>query len=612
MKKWPRYNAQKEYIDSYIAWPKKFTKRMRPRNVSEETTSIASSVQRIPSNELSMKSNAADLYRHKPLLPPCDCRLKCYEKLCESTRQAVNTKYWAMGYESRRSFVKQSILQETPKRKSINIGELARKEKTVTRTYTIAQTIVCKVFFMHTLGYTADKFITVALKENNDSVLEETAVGKGNYDHKVSHGISGDDEAFMEFIITSKYHPGISHYRREHAPHRLYVDPSVRIFSIYETSKQECAKEQRRCFAMSTFMKKIHKMNISFAKLGQEECETCLAHKHHVCQDGVCDVCIAFNKHINKNYLARNAYKNDKELSEASYKNNGLASKILYFSTDLQKVRMIPDIPGSKLTCFMQRICGYNETFSPIGKSFGKSWACIWHQGVQGRNDEDITSAFVKFIQQHRDLEHLVLWMDNCTSQNKNWTLLSTLAKVMSAPTYSVSSLQTITLKYFEKGHSYMSADSFHHRVEKQSKIMKNLYDYDDYVECIRRVGNAILMEPADFRDWSKDISYGKVSKETRTILQSVSVIQFRKGDPCMYFKNNFEEKEFSKTDFLKKKTKETMSAVFSGEESHSGLIPKVCRIKGIDKDKKQGILMNLCPLMPANRRKFWENIVTK
>ena len=126
---------------------------------------------------------------------------------------------------------------------------------------------------------------------------------------------------------------------------------------------------------------------------------------------------------------------------------------------------MIPDIPGSKLTCFMQRICGYNETFSPIGKSCGKSWACIWHQGVQGRNDKDITSAFVKSIQQHRDLEHLVLWMDNCTSQNKNWTLLSTLAKVMSAPKYSVSSLQTITLKYFEKGHSYMSADSFHHRV---------------------------------------------------------------------------------------------------------------------------------------------------
>ena len=53
-----------------------------------------------------------------------------------------------------------------------------------------------------------------------------------------------------------------------------------------------------------------------------------------------------------------------------------------------------------------------------------------------------------------------------------------------------------------------------------------------------------------------------------------------------MYFKNNFEEKEFSKTDFLKKKkTKDTMCTVFSGEENYSDLIPKVYRIKGIGKD---------------------------
>ena len=64
---------------------------------------------------------------------------------------------------------------------------------------------------MHTPEYTVDKFITVALQEKNDNALEETAVGKGNYDHrhKVSYGILGDDEAFMEFIITSKYHPAL-------------------------------------------------------------------------------------------------------------------------------------------------------------------------------------------------------------------------------------------------------------------------------------------------------------------------------------------------------------------------------------------------------------------
>ena len=36
--------------------------------------------------------------------------------------------------------------------------------------------------------------------------------------------------------------------------------------------------------------------------------------------------------------------------------------------------------------------------------------------------------------------------------------------------------LEKITLKYFEVGHSFMSADSFHHRVEKAAKRMKNIY----------------------------------------------------------------------------------------------------------------------------------------
>ena len=37
-----------------------------------------------------------------------------------------------------------------------------------------------------------------------------------------------------------------------------------------------------------------------------------------------------------------------------------------------------------------------------------------------------------------------------------------------------------------------MSADSFHHRVEKEAKRMKNLYDYSDYITCISNVGYAI------------------------------------------------------------------------------------------------------------------------
>ena len=59
---------------------------------------------------------------------------------------------------------------------------------------------------------------------------------------------------------------------------------------------------------------------------------------------------------------------------------------------------MLPEIPGVKSAVFTGRICAYNDTFSPIGKGKGKSYAMLWHQGIAERNDEDIASTFHKFL----------------------------------------------------------------------------------------------------------------------------------------------------------------------------------------------------------------------
>ena len=74
--------------------------------------------------------------------------------------------------------------------------------------------------------------------------------------------------------------------------------------------------------------------------------------------------------------------------------------------------------------------CRYNETFSPLEKGNGyNSRALLWYQGMQNRNDEDITSAYLKLIneEEYHKRPKFVLWMDNCSSQNKHWTLFSVL-----------------------------------------------------------------------------------------------------------------------------------------------------------------------------------------
>ena len=168
-----------------------------------------------------------------------------------------------------------------------------------------------------------------------------------------------------------------------------------------------------------------------------------------------CDGCAKYAERVQSKIKSRQCYDQDKMLSEKS-----TDGETYFYSLDPQKVRMLPEIAGVKSAVFMQRICAYSESFSPIGKRKGKSIAMLWHQGVAGRNDEDIASCFEKFIlhKVDHDTKHQILWMDNCRPQNKNWTLYPALVAMVNN---SCTSLETITLKYFEAGHTYMSADSF-------------------------------------------------------------------------------------------------------------------------------------------------------
>jgi hypothetical protein len=164
------------------------------------------------------------------------------------------------------------------------------------------------------------------------------------------------------------------------------------------------------------------------------------------------------------------------------------------------------------------------------------------------------------------------------------------------------STPQDITLKYFEAGHTFMAADSFHARVEKQFRKKKNIFDFNDYVSCVREAGIAIELLPGDFFDWKNGLSQGKTSKESRPLLEEVSVVQFRVGEACMYFKRSFEE-DYKCADFLMKRFKDLVA------EKRFFTSQVVKERPTIDSARKQGIINKLCPFMPTDRKEFWYNL---
>ena len=106
-------------------------------------------------------------------------------------------------------------------------------------------------------------------------------------------------------------------------------------------------------------------MNISFATLGQEECDKCEEFRLHNPQhrsdslsDG-CDVCQNWNKHIQQATEARAQYRQDTDADSSN--------ESVVFSADLQKVVMLPCFNMFKSVLFARRIIAFNESFVPVG-----------------------------------------------------------------------------------------------------------------------------------------------------------------------------------------------------------------------------------------------------
>lgn len=73
----------------------------------------------------------------------------------------------------------------------------------------------------------------------------------------------------------NSYHPTVLHYRREHAPLRRYLPPELTLMDMYDDFKQKHPGISKR----DHYWKTLKSINIGFAKLGEEDCDTFVMHE---------------------------------------------------------------------------------------------------------------------------------------------------------------------------------------------------------------------------------------------------------------------------------------------------------------------------------------------
>ena len=539
-----------------------------------------------PPKKLRLSMRKRDLPEH-PVLPGCtvSCNRQCKD-INEEQRVSINKQYWNMTHNERAQW-RYDILKIVDCQRPI-IGE-SRRMNTVQYFLPSKEndTIpVCKTFFLTTLGY----------QSNNDQAIKQTlsvepgvlSVPKDGRGRHSSH--RKVDTTLIKKHIES-FNPAIPHYRREHAPYRRYLPSDLNISKMHKDYLEKHETEQ---VGRETYRKVVKQSNISFTPLGNEECEFCtssLLHRKELKHDDEiedCETCAQYRQHKREYSRAREEYSHDKTKSQNSDE--------VIVSADLMKVTVIPELPH-KVCIFTPREIVFTETFSPIGKGKRSNHlAIVWDEATSGRDAEEVTSCFWHFILNEKDAKSIIIYVDNCAAQNKNWLLFSSLLRIVNSEEVACDS---ITLKYLVAGHTFMSADADHAAIEKSLKKKKIIYDLDAFCGCVSDTGISLKrLEFSDFRKWTDDISRYQLQKlgDNRPYLKDICVFMVLRGSSDFHFKRTFDDSEFQTVNLLKSSVDQSLP-------------PMKTKPRGISKSKKVKLNSSLLSLIPSSRRDYWNNL---
>lgn len=382
-------------------------------------------------------------------------------------------------------------------------------------------------------------------------------------------------------------------------PKKKYLPSDITITAMYDDFNE---KHPNLCSYGLYRQIVSDDLNISFAQLGNEECESCERFQIHTSSNpqhtkenpsADCKLCSDFVQHRKKYTAARTVYDSHK----------GKSSDEHHLTTvDLQKVIMLPQIDMFKEVIFCPRLIAFNESFVPIGdNNCAKPLAVIWHEAISGRKKEDIISTFYKYFLSNSTVKMFTMWLDNCSAQNKNWSLFGFLIHVINSKAIKANSIEFC---YFEPGHTFMSADHFHHQVEESMNKMKKVYDFDNFKEAVENANSsnvtAVEMTSNDFYQWPTYHSYAKLNKTSpRAYIADIVYIRADRGSKVLKYKTDLSSSEELVLDFLQVKYVRNdipLPAARSGN-------------RGVLRSRKQNIIDRLGQFIPDINLNFWKNL---
>lgn len=390
------------------------------------------------------------------------CSQNCFSRFSEDEQRQLFNKFHQLGsYESRSIFLATHMHKEWTKQNSYKLN---RKEKSIKRFFTFHMHRVCRNFFVNILQIHASRYELVALKLDS-CVLKDL---RGVFPHPK---LSNEKEEFAIDVIMSipRY---VSHYCREDSSacylgsewdkakiHRLYVE-------LWKKDHTEIP------MSLMCFTKIFDRFNLKFKGRNKDTCKTCdFLHARSKTGEDVEEV---LNLHHEKAESLRNYMRDDLKAAESN-------DSLEVLTYDFQKVQPLPSFETS-IIYYLRQLSLLNLGIHS-GKS-NKAFFYNWIETEAGRGADEVGSCLRDYIMKNvKDpVTSLVLYSDSCGGQNRNFKLCLILKKVLQ----DHPSLQSITLRYLQSGHSFLPNDREFGHYEKLIRMQEKIELPSQYVKLMK------------------------------------------------------------------------------------------------------------------------------
>lgn len=394
----------------------------------------------------------------------CHCPKQCTQKISAEDRENEFNKFWSAGSYEARCALLQSYVKESNKKRSYSL----QSKRLYTRKYYMRDKEICKKTLLNTLNISQARIDNALTKyRNNERVHDKRGEISGGKN-------SITDEQLKEMRDFIEHLPRyMSHYCRE-SRSANYLAPNLTLPLLYEKYKTNrpnavSFSRFRQCFRTD--------FNLKFKKPQRDTCFRCDVFKAKLASANCEEKIVLENEH--KQHLDQaNNLRLQMKTDLLAAKTDKLTETLTF---DLEKTHTLPKLP-TNVVYYKRQLNLYNLGIH-CG-STGQGFFYVWLEHEGGRGTQEVGSCLRKFVKEKLKpgVTHLILWSDSCGGQNRSINMVIIMLYILQTH----DTLEKVTLRFLQPGHTYLPNDSEFGDVECVLKKHSRLYTADDFINIMK------------------------------------------------------------------------------------------------------------------------------